>query len=98
MAGTCVDTVAAQGLKGGLSLGGITPECQSIRTAKFYFDLADTFQESDPEKAAEYMAAGHLYAEKAAPGGFATWLSKVKGVAIDGAIVVGSVVLLGVPF
>lgn len=66
----CVNVLAAQGMNGGFSIGGISAECSAAMTAKQFFSDAVAFSESDPEKAAKYLALGHEYAMLAAPGKF----------------------------
>lgn len=83
IASECVNVMAAQGMDGGFSLGGISAECQATIAATYYFYLATAFQDSDPEKAAEYLEAGHKYAEKAAPGSFQIALKDVSEMATD---------------
>ncbi len=97
MASECVNVMAAQGMSGGFSLGGASAECQATLAAKMYFDLAISFQDSDPEKAAAYLAEGHKYAAKAAPGSFQLVVKDGAEIATDVLIFAAVGWVLGIP-
>lgn len=89
----CVNVMAAQGQKGGLSLGGASAECQAAIAAKLYFDLAATFKTADPEMAQTYLKLGHKYALKAAPGSAQVFIKDASETVIDLGLIIGIVTL-----
>lgn len=89
----CVNVMAAQGQKGGLSLGGASAECQAAIAAKLYFDLAATFKTADPEMAQTYLKLGHKYALKAAPGSAQVFIKDTSETVIDLGLIIGIVTL-----
>lgn len=85
----CVNVLAAQGMDGGFSLGGVSSECQAAIVSKQFFSNAVAFAESDPDKAAEYLELGHKYALLAAPGRFELAMKNTSESMIDISIILG---------
>ena len=79
----CVNTLAAQSKTFGISLGGESPDCKALRTALSFFQLASSFEKSDPEMAEYYMAQGHNYAKKSGVTSATLFMSETRGFLVD---------------
>lgn len=89
---SCVDAMAAQNVAGGISLGGESPDCKALRTAKSFFVLANMFK-GTPE-GEEYLKKGHAYANRAGLSGAELGMKRVRNFIVDAVITVLPFVLL----
>ena len=92
MSTPCTDALAGQVLKGGISVGGESPDCKALRTAQAYFVLATTFEGTPEGK--DYLKKGHYYANRAGVSGFELGIKRVRNVVIDIAILALPFILL----
>ncbi len=79
----CVNTLAAQSKTFGISLGGESSDCKALRTALAFFQLASTFETSDPDMAKYYMDEGHHYAKKAGVTSATLAMSETRSFLVD---------------
>ena len=91
----CVNTLAAQSKTFGISLGGESPDCKALRTALSFFQLASSFEKSDPEMAEYYMAQGHNYAKKSGVTAATLFMSETRGFLVDLGISIAIIAKLG---
>ena len=88
----CTDALAGQVVKGGVSLGGESPDCKALRTAQAFFLLATTFKGTEEGK--DYLKKGHYYANRAGVSGFELGIKRVRNVVVDIAILALPFILL----
>lgn len=79
----CVSTLAAQSQAYGISLGGESSDCKALRTALSFFQLASSFEASDPEMAEYYVSEGHKFAKLSGVSTITLRASEARGFLVD---------------